>query len=68
MESSEVIAVALIATALILTIYYYIIQAAVKSALSEQNELLRRQLRIMKRQLEKEGLNKAEISAIMTKD
>lgn len=52
-------------------IIYLIIKAAVagvNSNLSEQNELLKQQLRIMKRQLQKEGLNNAEISTVITKD
>jgi hypothetical protein len=46
------ILIILIAFVVVLAINYFIIRAAVR---------LRRQLRIMKRQLEKEGLNNAEM-------
>lgn len=58
----------LIGAALILWISYAIIKAAVKDGTSEMRELLKKQLRIEKRKLEKEGLNKVEIASVVTND
>lgn len=58
----------LLGSALSLWIFYEIIKAAVKAGTAEMNELLRRQIRIEKHRLQKEGLNNAEISTVITKD
>jgi hypothetical protein len=68
-DYTTLIVLGIIGMLLQLIILYYLIRSAVEAGTRKQNHLLRQQLRIMVKNLEKEGMTRLEIiSALQSKE
>jgi hypothetical protein len=64
-DYTTLIVLGIIGMLLQLIILYYLIRSAVEAGTRKQNRLIRQQLRIMVKNLEKEGMTRLEIIAAL---